>query len=94
MELNLGTINLGGPIVTKGGLIFTAATIDGYLRALSVRDGKELWKSKLPAGGQTTPMTYTWEGRQYVVIYSGAHAVWSRTPGDYIVAYALAEESP
>src|SRR5882672_9048125 len=60
-----GSINLGGPIVTAGGLVFTAATMDLYLRAFDSETGKELWKYQLPAGGQATPMTYTLNGKQY-----------------------------
>lgn len=54
----LGTPSLGGPIVTAGGLVFIAAAMDDYLRAFDIETGKELWKGRLPAGGQATPMTY------------------------------------
>jgi len=47
-----GSINLGGPIVTAGGLVFTAATMDLYLRAFDSETGKELWKYQLPAGAR------------------------------------------
>ena len=53
-----GSINLGGPIVTAGGLVFIAGTVDRYLRAFDVETGKELWKGALPASGHATPMTY------------------------------------
>src|SRR5262249_23096852 len=46
-----GTISLGGPIVTAGGLVFTAGTFDPFLRAFDVETGKELWKTQLPASG-------------------------------------------
>jgi quinoprotein glucose dehydrogenase len=90
-EWNLGTPNLGGPIVTAGGLIFIGATMDDYLRAFDSSNGKELWQGRLPAGGQATPMTYLLEqtGKQYVVIAAGGHPKAGTTEGDYVVAFAL-----
>jgi len=87
--VKLGTPNFGGPIVTAGGLVFIGAAMDNYLRAFDVETGMELWKGRLPAGGQATPMTYQWQGRQYVVIYAGGHARVGTTLGDRIVAFAL-----
>lgn len=88
-DLNYGTPNLGGPVASGGGVLFIAATMDGYLRALDMSNGRELWRGKLPGGSQTTPMTYVWRGRQYVVIAVGQH-MWFQTPrSDRIVAYAL-----
>ncbi|MCH8862669.1 MAG: pyrroloquinoline quinone-dependent dehydrogenase [Proteobacteria bacterium] len=86
-----GVPNLGGPIITGGGLIFIAAAADDYIRAYDLENGSELWRARLPAGGQATPMTYYLEGtgRQYVVIAAGGHAGLNTTPGDYVIAYAL-----
>ncbi len=84
-----GTPNFGGPIVTAGGLVFIGAAMDDYLRAFEARTGRELWKGRLPAGGQATPMTYVWQGRQYVVIAAGGHAKSETKRGDQIVAFAL-----
>jgi len=89
LALKLGTPNFGGPVVTKGGLIFIGAAMDDYLRALDVETGKELWKGRLPAGGQATPMTYVWEGKQYVVIAAGGHGKSGTRIGDHVVAFAL-----
>lgn len=85
----LGTPNFGGPIVTAGGVVFIGAAMDDYLRAFDAASGEELWKGRLPAGGQATPMTYEWEGRQYVVIAAGGHARATTRLGDSVVAYAL-----
>ena len=76
-------------MITAGGLIFIGATMDDYLRALDVTTGKELWRGRLPAGGQSTPMTYEWEGRQYVVIYAGGNARTGTRLGDTLLAFAL-----
>jgi len=88
----LGTVgvpNLGGPISTDGGLVFIGAAMDNYLRAFDSRTGAELWKGRLPAGGQATPMTYMWKGKQYVVIAAGGHEKLGTKHGDQLIAYAL-----
>jgi quinoprotein glucose dehydrogenase len=84
-----GSINLGGPIVTAGGLVLTAAAMDSFLRAFDVESGKELWKYELPAGGQATPMTYTLGGTQYVVVAAGGHGKLGTKQGDYVLAFTL-----
>ncbi|MBV9539772.1 MAG: PQQ-binding-like beta-propeller repeat protein, partial [Alphaproteobacteria bacterium] len=91
-EYFLGTIgvpNLGGPMVTAGGLVFIGAAMDNYLRAFDAKTGAELWKGRLPAGGQATPMTYMWHGKQYVVIAAGGHSKLGTKRGDQVVAFAL-----
>lgn len=89
VPLKWGTPNFGGPIVTAGGVVFISATMDDYLRAFDAASGEELWRGRLPAGGQATPMTYEWEGRQYVVIAAGGHARAGTKLGDFVIAYAL-----
>lgn len=84
-----GVPGLGGPISTASGLVFIGAAMDDYLRAFDARTGAELWKGRLPAGGQATPMTYMWKGIQYVVIAAGGHEKLGTKPGDQIVAFAL-----
>ena len=84
-----GTPNFGGPIVTAGGLVFIGAAMDNYIRAFNARTGAELWRGRLPAGGQATPMTYVWKGRQYVLIAAGGHAMADTKRGDQLVAFAL-----
>ena len=88
--IRLGTPTLGGPIVTAGGLVFIAASaVDRFLRAFDIVTGEELWRWQLPAGGQTTPMSYVWEGHQYVVIYAGGNPRSGTQLGDTLVAFAL-----
>lgn len=88
---DFGTPNLGGPIVTAGDLVFVAGTMDSYIRAFDAETGRELWKHRLPAGGQATPMTYRAgrSERQYVVISAGGHGPLGVPRGDYVVAFAL-----
>ena len=88
-ERNTGTITLGGPMATAGGIVFTGAAMDGSLRAFDSESGKEIWKYQLPAGGQATPMTYSIGGQQYVVIAAGGHGKLGTTQGDYVIAFTL-----
>jgi quinoprotein glucose dehydrogenase len=84
-----GTPNVGGPMVTAGGLVFIGAAMDDYLRAFDAKSGAELWRGRLPAGGQATPMSYMWHGRQFVVIAAGGHSKLNTKRGDEVVAFAL-----
>ncbi len=76
-EIDVGLPGLGGAIVTATGLAFIAGTVDDYIRAFDIETGDELWKSKLPAGGQATPMSYevreNGRTRQFVVIAAGGN---------------------
>jgi quinoprotein glucose dehydrogenase len=65
--------------------------MDSYLRAYDLESGAELWRARLPAGGQSTPMTYRLrdDGRQYLVIAAGGHGTLDTRPGDWLLAYAL-----
>lgn len=87
--MNTGTITLGGPIATAGGVVFTAAAMDNYLRGFDSETGKEIWKYELPAGGQATPMTYTLGGKQYLVIAAGGHGKLGTKQGDYVLAFTM-----
>lgn len=90
LPFKLGVPGIGGPMITKGGVAFLAAAVDDYLRAYDLTSGRELWSSRLPAGGQATPMSYALgDGRQYVVIVAGGHGSVGTKPGDYVIAYTL-----
>jgi quinoprotein glucose dehydrogenase len=82
---------MGGPIATAGDLVFVGAAMDSYFRAFDLETGRELWKYRLPAGGQATPMTYRAgrNHRQYVVIAAGGHGGLGTPRGDYVIAFAL-----
>ncbi|MDF1505748.1 pyrroloquinoline quinone-dependent dehydrogenase [Roseisolibacter sp. H3M3-2] len=84
----LGSPNLGGPIVTAGGLVFVGATLDRRLRAFDVETGRELWSAELPAGAKATPMTYAARGRQYVAVAAGGDGD-AFGKSDEIVVFAL-----
>lgn len=87
--LKLGAPWSGGPIVTAGGLTFMAGTTDQKFRAFDTQNGEELWSATLPAGGMATPMTYSWKGKQYVVIAAGGNNLFPGPMGDSVVAFAL-----
>jgi quinoprotein glucose dehydrogenase len=84
-----GSPNIGGPIVTAGGLIFIAATMDDKIRALDMQSGEELWYAGLPHQGSAVPVTYMANGKQYVVIAAGGTSRVSDNLGDAVVAFAL-----
>ncbi len=87
-----GSISLGGPITTAGGLVFIAGTFDPYIRAFDVETGKELWKAQLPDSGHATPMTFRLgrNGKQYVIIAAGGHPkITEESPSDALVAFTL-----
>jgi glucose dehydrogenase len=59
-------------MVTASGLVFIGGG-DGYLYAFDKKNGKELWRGKIPYEGTGVPMTYrTNSGRQFIVIATGS----------------------
>jgi len=90
LPFRMGVPTLGGPIFTAGGLGFLSGTLDYYVRAYDVSSGAESWRSRLPAGGQATPMSYLGaDGRQYVLVAVGGHGSLGTKTGDSVLAYAL-----
>jgi quinoprotein glucose dehydrogenase len=89
IAFNWGTPLANGVLVTAGGVIFTGA-LDAHLRAFDAKSGAELWQGRLPVPGVANPMTYAWNGEQYVVIAAGGHSESGATIGDSVVAFRLA----
>ncbi|HEY3838345.1 MAG TPA: PQQ-binding-like beta-propeller repeat protein [Bryobacteraceae bacterium] len=86
-----GSENYGGPVVTAGGLVFIGATVkDRKFHVFDKSNGKLLWETLLPAGGNATPCTYEVNGRQFVVIAAGGGKSGAPSGGSY-VAFALPE---
>ncbi|HWJ30230.1 MAG TPA: PQQ-binding-like beta-propeller repeat protein, partial [Flavisolibacter sp.] len=83
-----GTENYGASVITKGGLLFIAATKDGKLRAFSKRNGALLWEATLPAPGFATPSIYEVNGKEYIVIACGGGKLGTRS-GDSYIAFRL-----
>ena len=88
--LTIGVPNAGGAVALASGIFFIAGSQDQYLRAFASETGRELWRARLPAGGQSSPMTYRApDGRQFVVIVAGGHQGLNTRVGDFVLGYAL-----
>ncbi len=59
-----------GALATKGGVVFYG-TLEGYLKAVDAKTGKELYRFKTPSGIIGNVMTYQHNGKQYVAVLSG-----------------------
>jgi len=86
-----GMENIGGAMVTKGGLVFIASTPDAKLRVFNVANGERLFETKLDAPGYAAPISYAVKGRQYVAICAGGgHKKGLKQPAsDAVIAFAL-----
>jgi quinoprotein glucose dehydrogenase len=84
-----GSINLGGPVATPGGLVFTAGTRESIFRAFDSATGEMVWHAPLPVPAQSTPMSYFVDGKQFVVIADGGHGLFGTKTGDSVIAFAL-----
>jgi quinoprotein glucose dehydrogenase len=86
-----GTFNMGGPIVTAGGLVFIGGAMDERFRAFDSDTGQVLWQYQMNAGGYATPATFEVRGRQYVVIAAGGGGKPETKSGDAYYCFALPE---
>jgi lanthanide-dependent methanol dehydrogenase len=59
-----------GALSTSGGVVFYG-TLEGYLKAVDAKTGKELYKFKTPSGIIGNVMTYEHGGKQFVAVMSG-----------------------
>jgi quinoprotein glucose dehydrogenase len=91
-----GAPNIGGSIVTAGGLVFVAATSDRRFRAFDRDTGAELWSAELPASGFAAPATYLGRktGKQFVVIAAGGGNKYDKAFSGQLVAFALPAPAP
>jgi len=86
-----GTFNMGGPLVTGGGLVFIGATMDERFRAFDKNTGELLWEYQLEAGAYATPASYVIDGKQYIVIAAGGGGKPETKPGDTFYCFTLSE---
>ena len=86
--IETGTENYGGPLVTSGGILIIAATMDEKIRAFDQNTGELLWEDKLPAAGYATPSTYIIDDKQYIVIACGGGKLNTKSGSSY-VAYSI-----
>jgi len=82
---------MGGPLLTKSGLIVIGAAAEHALRIYDVHTGEELWYQRLPAAALSTPMSYEVDGVQYIAIAAGGHDQLGLERGDYLVVFRLSE---
>jgi quinoprotein glucose dehydrogenase len=86
-----GTFNIGGPLVTAGGLVFIGAAMDERFHAFDKQTGKLLWEFQMDAGGYATPASFEIKGRQYVVVAAGGGGKPETKPGNAYYCFALSE---
>jgi quinoprotein glucose dehydrogenase len=85
-----GAPNLGGLIATDTGLVFSGAPVDGYFRAFDTREGREVWKAKLPTSARAAPLLFTSaSGRQMIAIAAGGHDTPLSKLDTKLVVFAL-----
>jgi quinoprotein glucose dehydrogenase len=89
MPESWGTVTIGGPLITKSGLIFVGGSMDARVRAIDLESGNVLWKALVDAPAVANPATYMYKGRQYVVFVVGGNAILKPQASDQVVAYAL-----
>src|SRR5262249_39762368 len=84
-----GSVTIGGPVITKSGLIFIGASMDSPGRAIHLQTGDVVWKKLVAAPGVPAPAVYTYKGKEYVVFAAGGNAIVAPRLGDQLVAFAL-----
>lgn len=86
-----GRPNVGGPLVTAGGLTVIGATDDRYVRAFATATGRELWRFRLGAAAHAQPVSYRGsDGRQYIALVSaGGSYLGSANTASRLVVFAL-----
>lgn len=91
MPESMGSPTIGGPVVTKSGLIFIGATMDARVRAFDIGTGKELWSDQMQAPVVANPAVFRYKGREYVAFVSGGNTIMKDQVGDQVAVYALPE---
>lgn len=89
LALPMGTPNHGGSLITSSGLLFIGATPDNFLHAYDLPSGKLLWRTELPGGGNSLPISYAIGGRQYIAISAGGSGVIGARQSTKMVAFIL-----
>jgi len=91
MPESWGSVTIGGPAITKSGLVFIGASMDSRVRAIDVKTGDTLWKHLVDAPAVSMPAVYTYKGRQYVTFAVGGNTILLPKVSDQVVTFALPE---
>lgn len=91
MPESWGSVTIGGPVLTKSGLVFIGASMDSRVRAIDVKTGDVLWKHLVDAPAVSMPAVYTYKGRQYVTFAVGGNTILLPTVSDQVITFALPE---
>ncbi|WP_343125378.1 membrane-bound PQQ-dependent dehydrogenase, glucose/quinate/shikimate family, partial [Xanthomonas fragariae] len=88
----IGTPNNSGSLATASGVTFIGATLDNFMRGFDTRTGKQVWETRVPAGPQAAPLSYTIDGKQFIVAAVGGHDRMQTKSGDSVIAGALPDD--
>lgn len=91
MPESWGSVTIGGPVITRSGLIFIGASMDSRVRALDLKTGNVLWRAQVEAPAVSIPAVYTYKGREYVLFAAGGNSILTPRVGDQLIAFALPE---
>jgi len=89
-QTKLDRPQIGGAVVTAGGVVFTG-TADKHFLALDAATGTELWRYGANAGVNAPPVSFAIAGRQYVAVAAGGSFQINSPRGDEILVFALPE---
>ena len=89
MPESWGSITIGAPVITKGGLVFIGASMDSRVRAIDLKNGNVVWKALVDAPAVAQPAVYTYKGKQYVAFAVGGNGILTPRLADQLVAFAL-----
>ncbi|WP_201030874.1 glucose/quinate/shikimate family membrane-bound PQQ-dependent dehydrogenase [Xanthomonas campestris] len=92
-KFEIGTPNNSGSLATAGGVTFIGASLDNFIRGFDTRTGKQVWETRVPAGPQAAPLSYTIDGKQYIVAAVGGHDRMETKSGDSVIAWALHDDA-
>ncbi|WP_407471204.1 glucose/quinate/shikimate family membrane-bound PQQ-dependent dehydrogenase [Xanthomonas campestris] len=92
-KFEIGTPNNSGSLATAGGVTFIGASLDNFIRGFDTRTGEQVWETRVPAGPQAAPLSYTIDGKQYIVAAVGGHDRMETKSGDSVIAWALPDDA-
>jgi len=87
-----GDINFGGLLSTSGNITFATGTSDKKIYGYNSLNGKILWEHKMKYSGSSPPMTYFYNGHQYLIVNSSGgkyHGYNNNSYGDMIYSFKL-----